>query len=233
LERRLNAEHKDRRFKVINAACPGHTTYQGLILLKEKLLKFDPDMLIVAYNNDPGLEYIQEKERAFKSPFVRELNKILYQSDYYLLFQRTAADFKLFLLTMLKKRDEPKLVRRVSLEDYSENIREFGRISNERDIRILFVKMPVNLEAFETFPFLKELFFDEQYRSTLTDICSRYNYLLVDVGGSWPMKKGQGLFEIVEHNGRMGEAHFHPSAQGHRRLAEQLYEAIARGGLIN
>jgi ABC-type nitrate/sulfonate/bicarbonate transport system substrate-binding protein len=223
LEKKLNNKYRGCKFRVINAACPGHTTYQGLILLKQELLKFDPNILIVAYNNDPGLEYSEEKKRSVDNPFMRGLNVILYHSDYYLLFQRVVTDFKLSLLAKFKVKNTPFLVRRVSLEDYKNNLQEFMRISKGSNIRVLFVKMPVNLQAFRDFPFLKELFYDEKYRDTLVDICRNKGYALVDVDSNWPVKNGQGLFEMVEHDGKIGEAHFHPSPKGHLKIAEQLY----------
>ena len=233
LEKKLNEEYGGRKFRVINAACPGHTTYQGLILLKQEILKFSPDMLVIAYNNDSGLEYVEEKARSFQSSFIKKLNAVFYRSDYYLLFQRVATNFRLFLSAKINKINAPPLVHRVSIEDYKANIGEFMRISKERGIRDVFVKMPVNLEAFKVFPFLEELFYDESYRNALTEICKRPGYTLVDVDANWPVKSGQGLFEIVEHNGKMGEAHFHPSSKGHQKIAEQLYDTITQNRLIH
>jgi len=233
LGKKLNDEYGDYKFRVINTACPGHTTYQGLIILKQMVLKFNPDIIIVAYNNDPGLEYVEEKTRAFRNPFIERLNIILYRSDYYLLFQRVATDFKLFLLTRPKKKYFPSLVCRVSLKDYKENIKEFMRIAKEYNIQILFIKMPVNLHTFEIFPYIKELFYDESYRDALTEICQETNHILVDVDSNWHRKQGQGLFVEFHHEGKVTEAHFHPSPKGHRKIAEQICDVIAKKRLIH
>ena len=40
--------------RVINAACPGWTTYQGVELMREVAGQYDPDLVIAGFNNDPG-----------------------------------------------------------------------------------------------------------------------------------------------------------------------------------
>ena len=232
LEKKLNEDHGKYRFRVINTACPGHTTYEGLIILKKMILGFTPDMIIVAYNNDPGLEYLEEKRRAFQDPFINNLNIILYHSDYYLLLQRVAADFKLALLSGRRGGYSLALVRRVSLEDYKKNIKEFMLIAKQHNVRLIFIKMPVNLGAFEEFPDLKKFFYDENYRNVLTEICRQGGYTLVDIDTGWSGKDKLSLFQSVNHQGQKSRAHFHPNADGHREISEQVYNAITQDGLI-
>jgi len=232
LEKKLNKDYGKYRFRVINTACPGHTTYQGLIILKKMILGFTPDMIIVAYNNDPGLEYLEEKRRAFQNPFITNLNIILYHSDYYLLLQRVAADFKLALLSRHRGGSCLPLVRRVSLEDYKKNIKKFMLIARQHNIRLVFIKMPVNLHALKESPDLKKFFYDENYRNALTEICRQGGYVLVDVDADWSGKDKLNLFQSVNYQGQKSQAHFHPNANGHREIAEQVYNAITQGGLI-
>lgn len=227
LEKKLNDKHKRHKFRVINAACPGHTTYQGLKILKNEVLRFNPDMLIVSYNNDPGLEYAEEKERAFKNPFMERLNIALYHSDYYLLFQRATMDLKIFLLTKFKKGYSPSFVRRISLDDYRNNIREFIKIAEEYNMYILFIKMPVNFDAFKEQPDLKKFFYDERYRDALTEICAENHQMLIDVNNNWADRSKRDLFEIIHYDGKESRAHFHPSAKGHEDIAGQIYNAIS------
>ena len=57
LERQLAAGHPAGTIEVINAAIPGYNTVEQLILLQEKGLKYQPDMVLLIYNlND--IEYL-------------------------------------------------------------------------------------------------------------------------------------------------------------------------------
>ncbi len=60
LERILN-EQKDKKFEVINFSVPGYNTSQEFEILKEKVVKFKPDMVILVYcGNDKHIcNYIQ------------------------------------------------------------------------------------------------------------------------------------------------------------------------------
>jgi lysophospholipase L1-like esterase len=50
LEKRLIGASVNKNIEVINASIPGFNTVQELLLLKEKGLKYDPDMVLLIYN---------------------------------------------------------------------------------------------------------------------------------------------------------------------------------------
>ena len=59
IERGLAEQSAAHQIEVINAAIPGHNTVEQLLLLEDKGLKYDPDMIILVYNlND--IEYLPE-----------------------------------------------------------------------------------------------------------------------------------------------------------------------------
>lgn len=226
LERMLNKYSNNYKFRVINAACPGHTTYQNLIVLKHMVLPFHPDMVIIANNDDHALEYMEEKERAYRNPFIRRLNIVLYRSDYYLLFQRVILDIKIFFLTKLKIISFPSLVRRVSLKDYKNNLKEFIKIAKKNNIQLIFIKMPINMHTLELFPGLKKMIYDEAYPETLSRLCQEEKQILVDVHAQWHKRKEKGLYERFCYNGYKTEAPYHPNTKGHLRIARQIFNVI-------
>ncbi|MDD5356409.1 MAG: SGNH/GDSL hydrolase family protein [Candidatus Omnitrophica bacterium] len=221
------------RIRAVNAACPGHTTYQNLLELKTMILPLRPDIVIIANNNDAALEYVEEKERVSRNPVIRRLNIILYKSCYYLLFQRVILDLKIFYFDKFTKTtDKPKLVPRVSIDDYKANIKEMMKLADVNKFKIIFVNMPVNYATLEKFPFLKEMFYKEAYQEALLGLCAGYNRIIVDVDRGWKANEDYGLFQITYINGIRTEAHFHPSAKGHLKMAQQIYDAIIQNKLI-
>jgi len=221
------------KVRAVNAACPGYTTYQNLIELKTMILPFHPDLVIVANNNDAGLEYVEEKARACRIPFLCKLNTVLYKSEFYLLFRRLVLDSKLGTLGKNSRMDNAKLVSRVSLDDYQANIRQMAEIAKSHNFKIIFVNMPVNYDTLAKFPYLRESFYKEAYQDVLVRFCEANNQILADVDNIWKIQKQKGLFDTAYYNGIKSEAHFHPSAKGHRKIAEQLYGVILENKLIH
>ncbi|HJS60049.1 MAG TPA: SGNH/GDSL hydrolase family protein [Vicinamibacteria bacterium] len=80
LEAKLEAESLGARFEVLNTAVPGYNGVMELATLKEKGLRFRPDLVIVGFcGNDMGLpNFLQERNdylsarRSFLADFVRE-----------------------------------------------------------------------------------------------------------------------------------------------------------------
>lgn len=218
--------------RVINAACPGHTTYQNLIELKTTILLYHPDIIIVANNNDAAFEYYEEKDRTTRSPLGRRVNSFLYQSDYYLLMQRIVFDFRAYILEKIYKLEKPALVRRVSLEDYRLNLARLAETADRNEVSMVFVNMPVNYVTLERFPFLRDQFYSREYQDALVQFCTQNKRILCDADNEWKQRPEIGLFEINGIKGLRVESHFHPNARGHGKLAALLFRTIMDNGLL-
>lgn len=70
LERRLSESSEIGNFEVINAAIPGYNTIEEFLLLREKGLKYKPDIVLLIYNlNDiEYLMHLSEKTYGDKEP---------------------------------------------------------------------------------------------------------------------------------------------------------------------
>ena len=87
LERKLNDNIRNKRFEVIILAVKGYSTSQELILLENKALKYDPDLIIWSYVLNDAADPLyhngnSEFERMFFKPKIHILNfiskKLLY-----------------------------------------------------------------------------------------------------------------------------------------------------------
>ena len=139
---------------VINAGEIGYSSYQGLNLFKNKIIDLQPDIIIVSYViNDIDKyrffrsNYLPDKELKPLSNFVVIISNFIYNSNIFKLINMLSK-------SKLSKRqqyygknynNQYSENRRVSLEDYEKNLKEFIYLAKENNIKIFFIVMPVNL----------------------------------------------------------------------------------------
>jgi len=213
---RILARDLKRPVRVINAACPGHCSWEGLVIFREMLLPLQPDLLLVSYNNDPAPEFVEEKKRAPTSATARALRRLLYRSDYFLVFQRTVQN-AFFSLAPARGGEAPPTVPRVSLADYRANLQSFAEMGAEHGCRVVYLRMPINYPLLETAAD-RRIFINPAYPEALENVCRREGFSLVDVDGAWRTAEPADGF-LPGH-------HFHPSALGHLLIAEQTAARI-------
>ena len=140
--------------EVINAGEIGYSSYQGLNLLKNKILDLKPDIITVSYViNDI------DKYRFFRSSILQD-NQLKPISKIFITISNIAQESNFFkLIKQIVKNNISKKVqyygkncnnqynenRRVSMYDYEANLKEFIKIAKENNIKIFFIVMPVNL----------------------------------------------------------------------------------------
>lgn len=197
--------------RVINAACPGHCTHEGLIIYERMGVPLEPDVVIVSYNNDASPEYQEEKTRAPSMPLVQSIMRVFYRSDYFLLFQRTVAN-ALLRLRFRPGAPEPPTVPRVSLEDYAGNLLAFQEKAARHGAKVVFLNMPVNHEFLEQ-TLERRQFYNPAYPRALLELCRQNGLPVADVDGDQAARQPDVF--LPGH-------HFHPNAQGHRLIAEQV-----------
>lgn len=239
LEGMLEEKFPSLNIQVINGACPGYTTYEGLVFLKTIGTRFHPDILIIGFNNDPCKDFMEDKERLTKNAFITAIRKLMYKSDFYLLFRQTAitigrafrfrrsrrhslnsySDYN--VLNYAPQEEDKFLVPRVSLKDYERNIHNFIEIARKNGIYLIFMKMPINRNAVR----LKQRFYNPLYSEMLKRICLESHQALVDIDSRWlSVKKNSELF-LPGHLQ-------HPNKKGHLKIAQQVYEIIIQKKLI-
>ena len=86
LEKILNSHSRDEKVEVLNAGVPGYTSYQGLIFLQKKLIKYRPDLLIVYFGaNDWGGSNKPDKHQPKLSAWCIQLANGLQGFQFYQL----------------------------------------------------------------------------------------------------------------------------------------------------
>ena len=225
LERELT-QRLGRHVTVINSGCPGHTSYQGMILLRRYGLDLQPDLVIWAYNNDPCLDTMAEKERVSDNPAQLAIQRALYRSDLYLLFRRVLVDGVYGARTARSEERYPiepeDWVRRIPFEDYKGYLQQFADVAHGANAEILYVRMPLNRPMCEIEPIYLTSF-DDAYRDYLTAFCATTNQHCVDFEHPWLQSYDSSRF-LPGHL-------FHPSHAGHAIIGRELARVVVEDGL--
>lgn len=147
LEKRLNEGRAAgaRHFEVINAGIGGYTSFQGLAYLKERLLRYKPDLLLVTFgandscrNDAIGVfltdkEYYEKRAAQMKDPTRKALGDLLNQSRVLALLNKVVFAIK-------QQTAEP--TPRVPPDDFYENMTEMVRLGRAWDFKVVLLYEP-------------------------------------------------------------------------------------------
>ena len=137
--------------EVINAGVIGYSSYQGLQFLKRDILKLAPDLITIEYlaNDIDKYRFFRNDDKSDKETGVD--NTLLAVSSN--LLERSA--FFTLLRRVLTRRTNTRLYgtgtqgykdkRRVSEQEYKDNLIEIIRLAREKGIKVIFLKMKVAL----------------------------------------------------------------------------------------
>jgi ABC-type nitrate/sulfonate/bicarbonate transport system substrate-binding protein/lysophospholipase L1-like esterase len=227
LQRRLAAALPDKDVTVFNAACPGHTTHQGLKLLQRYAPGLGPDLVVVAYNNDPAPEFFTDREREAAAGALKPLQVALYRSRLFIILRQVvvgwwrgeALDWEDPSEVHRRAVDGKQMKPRVPLDEFRDNLQQMAALARERGFKLVFVRMPVNLKITK----FVERFVDERYPQALAEVAAEIDATLVDVNAKWT---ASGTQDFVP--GHL----FHPDAAGHARIAAQMLSALRESGFV-
>ncbi len=224
--------------RVINAACPGWTTYQGVELMRGVGADYAPDLVIAGFNNDPGPEVMSDAGRAGTKAWLAPVNNLLFQSEAWLITREAVlAAIRRFSpeaqATYAQRRAGAKptygelgeersreLVARVPLDAYLDNLRTLQDMGEAQGWDTVWLNMPVNRME----PEFVGRYVDWTYRADTFALGEQIDLPILDIDGRWVRSRESGL-HITGHV-------FHPNATGHRRLAEQVADELLSRGLI-
>lgn len=155
LEKKLAQRFPGRVVEVINAGQIGYTSYQGLILLEKLISRYSPDLITVSYVLNDIDKYrffrnegLSDKDLALGNPFVSGLDNIIAKSRFIQLLRRAASSAlsrsDKLAAAMLKKQFNLAKVR-VEPGDYKANLIKITDLCRQKNIRVVFIQMPVHL----------------------------------------------------------------------------------------
>lgn len=165
LEKKLQGSmRKYSKVEVINAGEIGYTSYQGLKLLRDEIIQLEPDMITVSYvlNDVDKYRFFRsngksDNELLPKNKLLVNCGNLLRKSKLYRLLKRiilSESSINSFYL------ENPEMVpldkRRVSEKDYAENLSQFVDFARSNSLKLIFIKMPVNLQSSKNIPSNKE-----------------------------------------------------------------------------
>lgn len=216
LEEFLNKDNQKIHFEVINAGVGGYSSFQGLRYLKRDLLKYHPDLLIVWFGMrdvDTAILY-SDKEQKPQSEIALKVQNILNYSKFYQFYRQY-----LFYLTYRFRQKIQCKKRRVSVNDYHQNLRKLVELAKERGIGIVFI-IPFIKEGHHILSF-KEIGYNDYIK--IFDEFSQEKIIVIDVSSVFKQKDSIDKYFFDE---------CHPTPEGNRIIADVIHDTLIKKELI-
>ena len=139
--------------EVINAGIAGYTSYQGKLFLKNEILKLSPDIIIVSYlvNDVDKYRFYRnnnksDKDKNKKNEILIFLENTLNSSRFFRSLKNTILHAKGANTKFYGNiQNSYKENRRVNAVDYKKNIIEIIDFAKQNGIKVILVKMPMQL----------------------------------------------------------------------------------------
>jgi len=226
---RTLSERTGRPVRVINSACPGHTTFQGMNLFKRYGQHMKVDLLLRSYNNDSCLDMVRDRDRVSQNPTVVAIQRLLYKSDLYLLVKRVMLDWvyawKLEKYRKLYPKDKGDWVRRVPFDEYKGFLNELKAMTRKSGTHFLNIRMPLNRPSIKDMPIYKTSF-SMKFRNHLNEFCKKTGTPFLNFETQFDSMGNTPDLFIPGHL-------FHPSVKGHRIIGERIADYIVDQGLMD
>ena len=200
---------KKKGTTVVNAGVYGYSSFQGLRRFKEAL-SFQPDMVLISFGCNDAMR-VTESDADFDSRKIRKL-----RPDVFLLKFRVGQLLLAFLDKALPSR-KARLIPRVDLEEYKNNLTEIIRLSKERRITTVLLTRPFIGPSPNEWWWKN---FAPAYNAATREIAKENGIPMVDVYSYFANKKRYFV----------DESHF--NEEGHRLAARIIYERIMIMSLI-
>ena len=144
LMKKLNeASGSGTKWTVINACLQAATSYQGKYIYEKKGQKFKPDIIIIAYNNDPRNDILSEKSRTGPR-FLLPLKILLYKSEIYLLFKKHLVKQYIVKNRGYLSNQDNMTIPRVSRQEFTENLESIIKRGKSQGAKTMTIALPHN-----------------------------------------------------------------------------------------
>ena len=205
---------------MINAGVAGYSSLQGLRFFRNELIKYRPDIITLFFGMDdsaPAYFYTDREQTSYpeKGGMIRN---ILQKSRVY-QFMDTSI---LFVRLRNRKMEFDKSLERVSPKEFQENLSSIMEIAVQKGIKVVVLNYPLPPQS-------------EKDRHAPVDGTFVYNRVVRQWADTYhvPVVDNYSVFkrydpEAVFHP--MFDAH--PSNEGHRVIAEELFKVLSDKGWI-
>jgi len=215
LERKLNGmKNTNRKYEVIIMAVAGYSTSQELVLLEDKALHFDPDLIIWSYClNDPAHPIYHNANG--------EYGRYYYRPKFYIKF---FVERRMFFLSEESRRrrlhcgsEFHKLLHCVYWDQIEPNIFKIGSLTRKKNVSVLFLIHPV---------FEKDRNFENYSLTALHDklreTAVKAGLTALDLLDAYKLYRPE---DLKVHNAGNYDP-WHPNAKGHLIIAESIYNKL-------
>jgi len=210
------------RTEVINLSVSGYNTQQEVEMLKEKGLRYSPDLVLLAYtlssrehiDGDILKTLLEEEQRQKQGVSAARVD-----ASPYLMW---SALYRLVRFRVLAHRQPPaadprKYLEMVSGDTVAEYFGELQSLARAHRFEVLVAVIPRFVRTFKAYRFGRE----HAYARSLAE---QHGFAYLDLIGAFSRCRNAGGEPIELDN-------FHPSAYGHRCAAQALADEIsARAG---
>jgi lysophospholipase L1-like esterase len=231
LRGQLKSRFPTQKFEVINCGVPGYTSHQGLTLLKEKILDFDPDIITLSFGwNDiwGAGKGITDNEQKILSPLVIWMQNNLAKLETYRLI-------KYLLLEVTEEKglegfDMENPSYRVSLEEYKQNLSEIHQVAESNGIIPIFLTSPApDAKAYfggGVHTQLSELFrIHEEYNEVIRTLRDKEQFWVVPLASHFANRSDYFDPELKDY--------IHYNQEGHKQVAIIISRFITRYQILD
>jgi len=212
LERKLNSTNANRKYEVIIMAVSGYSTSQELVLLEEKALHFDPDLIIWSYSlNDPAHPIYHNANG--------EYGQYYYRPKFYIKFFIERRMF--FMNQEIRGRncgsEFHEYLHCVYWNQIESNIFKIGSKTRHKNIPVLFLIHPV-FEKDKNFENYSLTALHDKLRETAV----KAGLIALDLLDAY---KTHHPDDLKVHNAKFYDP-WHPNEKGHLIVAESIYNKL-------
>jgi len=221
LEKELQKFYPEKKIRIINAAIPGYSVFQGRKLYDMEHYKYSPDCIILSYNNDTTIKVMRDEDR-LPPRSLQPLLSILYRSNLFLLLRK-----RILLHWMereksifIKAAQNPKLnCWRVPKDDIRKHYFHLIQDVKSRGGSAIIIAMPLSGNA------MLEDDNSMEYKAIIRKITQSTDSIFLDADAEFRSDPdNESCFipgDIV-----------HPNEKGHGRIAKILFNVIVRENIV-
>lgn len=217
----LNWSYPGRTIQVINAGCLGHTSVQGLEMLKRKGLSYEPDILIVGFVHHEQLPALKtDLDQMNSAPsFVKLIKSLLYKSSFYLMLRGVFAPGTLSMSYLAGAPGQltDNMVMRVPVDSYKKTLQEFIDIAAANKMTIIFLKIPTRNDGKRQM--------EEQHSFALREVVEKNRCHFIELDQAMSYYRADYEFTLMADE-------VHPNPQGNNLIAGIIDEYMKERGII-
>ena len=232
LERILNDSPSGLRFEVINAGVPGYNTIDGSYWLRDELLGFSPDLVVIMYGwNDHWLVDRPHYDEAVKSSKIVTINDVFSRLNTYRIMSRIIYGLK-WKSSKKHLSSELRSLRFEVLPDrYWNNLDLMIREARSGGARVLLMTSPSGLVPGKAPVYLLKLGAVKSLE-TLPGLHETYNNVVRKLAA----ERGTLFLDLVDVFGGNEDEYYtdrlvdpiHPNNAGYTRIASELATVVRR-----